>query len=282
MAKFLVGFVAVVSADSDDGMKGKGFRKTAFGATDINIPTATITDDMRANTPAKLDWTTKGATTKVKDQGYCGSCWAYSTVEGVESGLFMETGEIVELSPQQIIDCDKVDGGCDGGDVDTGITYVDQAGGLATVKTYPETSNDSGDDGKCKKKITKVVQATDYKWAIPECLNNKCDNQNEEDLKTALAEFGPLSICLTASWSNYKGGVYTGKCSHAYGDADHCVQLVGYDTTAQTPYWKVRNSWAASWGEAGHIRLPMGENACGLANWPLAVKAKMIDQEITV
>jgi len=279
MAKFVLVGLAI-GASAENPMR-KGFRRTPQDANSPKIGVATITDTMRSNAPAKLDWTGK-ATTAVKDQGDCGSCWAYSTVEGVESGLFMTTGEIVELSVQQIISCDKTDGGCDGGDVDTGITYVDNAGGLALQKDYKETSSDSGQDGSCKKKPTKVVKTTGYKWAIPDCTSNSCSGQKESDLMAALNEFGPLSICLDADWSGYKSGIHTKKCSHAYYDSDHCVQLVGYDTTGSQSYWKVRNSWASSWGEDGHIRLPMGTNACGLANWPLAVTAEMISQDVTV
>lgn len=250
--------------------------------TNKNIPTATITDAMRKAAPRALDWTTKGATTSVKDQGDCGSCWAYSVTEGVESGLFMATGKLVELSPQQIIDCDGVDSGCDGGDVDSGTEYVDQAGGLALVKDYPETSADSGYDGKCNKKAERVVKVTDYEWAIPDCTSSSCDGQKESDLMAALNSFGPLSICLSASWGNYKGGVLNKTCSHSYSAADHCVQLVGYDSTGSQPYWKVRNSWASDWGEKGHIRLPMGINSCGLANWPMLYKATMVTEEVTV
>jgi len=257
----------------------KGFRHLP---TNAKIGVATITDKMRKAAPAKLDWTGR-ATTSIKNQGNCGSCWAYSVTEGVESGLFMKTGKIVELSPQQIISCDKGDGGCNGGDVDTGMEYVDRAGGLATVKAYPESSNHGGKNGQCKSK-PKKVKVTNYKWAIPDCTSNSCNGQKESDLKAALHQFGPLSICLDASWGGYKSGVFTKTCSHKYNAADHCVQLVGYDTTGSQPYWKVRNSWASSWGEKGHIRLPMGQNACGLANWPMMVEAEMVssDEEVVV
>merc|ERR1711988_221863 len=83
-----------------------------------------------------------------------------------------------------------------------------------------------------------------------------------------------LSICVNAeSWNGYYGGVLSGSCSGSYNTLDHCVQLVGYDTTASTPYWKVRNSWGTSWGEGGFIRLPMGVNSCGIADEATYVKA---------
>jgi len=203
--------------------------------------------------------------------------------EGVESGLFMTSGKIVELSPQQIVDCDQggSDYGCDGGDVDTGTEWVESAGGLALVKDYPETSPDSGREGQCSS-VQNVVKVTKYNWAIPSCTSNSCDGQNESDMMAGLNEFGPLSICLAADWSGYKNGVFTGTCSHKYSAADHCVQLVGYDSTGSKPYWKVRNSWGSSWGEGGHIRLPMGVNSCGVANWPMLYTSEMISTDVTV
>jgi C1A family cysteine protease len=278
---FAVVVLGAAAWKGPDGMGRKGFRHVPSNKM---IPTATITDAMRKAAPAKLDWTTKGATTPVKDQGDCGSCWAYSTTEGVESGLFMATGKIVELSPQQIISCDKGGGdyGCDGGDVDSSTEWLDSIGGLDTEKDYPDTSADSGKDGKCWSKYKKVVKIADYKWAIPDCKSDSCDGQRESDLMAALNSFGPLSICLAADWGNYKQGVFNKACSHAYSDADHCVQLVGYDSTGSQPYWKVRNSWSSDWGEEGHIRLPMGINSCGLANWPMLYKSEMISEEVVV
>jgi C1A family cysteine protease len=244
------------------------------------VEVAEITDEMRAAAPDSLDWSTKGATTAVKDQGQCGSCWAYSATEGIESGLFMTTGKIEKLSEQQIISCDKTDGGCAGGDLPTAFDYVKKAGGIDTQSDYADSSAKSGHAGSCKS-FEKKVQVTGYKYAIPPCDSGACKNQKESDLMAALNTYGPLSVCVNAeSWDDYSSGIYKKKCSGKASMLDHCVQLVGYDKSAN--YWKVRNSWAADWGEEGFIRLPMGENACGIADEATYVTAEMVSSAVEV
>lgn len=247
------------------------------------VSVATITDEMRASAPASLDWAAKGAITAVKDQGNCGSCWAYSATEGIEAALYQQTGQLVKLSEQQIISCDTSDAGCDGGDLPTAFEYVQNNGGIDSQSDYPDTSSRSGKDGKCKKSANKVAKVTGYEYAVPPCEGGGCKNQKESDMMAALNSFGPLSICVNAEdWDGYSSGVYSRKCSGKYNMLDHCVQLVGYDTTASTPYWKVRNSWASDWGEDGFIRLPMNENACGIADEAMYVKASLVSEDVAV
>jgi len=81
---------------------------------------------------------------------------------------------------------------------------------------------------------------------------------------------------------SYRSGVLSRKCSGAWKKLDHCVQLVGYDTTASTPYWKVKNSWGTGWGERGYIRLPMGENSCGIADEATYVVASVATEQVSV
>lgn len=269
-------FSLVVGAVAKTGQKG--FVRQPRNAA---VSVAAITDEMRASAPATLDWSAQGATTAVKDQGDCGSCWAYSATEGIEAGVFMATGELIQLSEQQIVSCDKTDGGCDGGDLPTAFDYVESAGGIATQQSYPDTSSAKGKDGQCMSKA-KVVKVTGYEYAVPPCTGGACKNQKESDMMAAMNSFGPLSVCVNADWDTYSKGVYTKTCSGKYNQLDHCVQLVGYDTTASTPYWKVRNSWAAEWGEDGFIRLPMGKNACGIADEAMYVKTSMVSEEIEV
>jgi C1A family cysteine protease len=256
------------------------------------LPVATITDEMRQSAPAKLDWSQQGATSPVKDQGGCGSCWAFSATEGIESGLYMATKKMTQLSTQEIVACDKDEpdgGGCGGGDLPTAFAWVMKAGGMDTSSDYPDTSSSSGRTGTCKWSGKKVAQVTNWTYAIKPCAldehakGGQCKNQDEDGLKAALATFGPLSVCVNAgSWDFYSGGVLSAKCSGAWSKLDHCVQLVGYDTTASKPYWKVRNSWGRSWGERGFIRLPMGENACGIADEATYVKATPVSAEVVV
>jgi len=208
--------------------------------------------------PQAFDWRPLGAVTPVKNQGQCGSCWAFSTVENVES-MWIRAGKAtnttLDLSPQQVVDCDQTDLGCNGGDPPTAYDYIIQAGGLESDKDYPYHAEDQN----CQFQKSKVVaKISDWKYATT--------GDDENTLQNNLVNVGPLSICVdAANWQDYTSGVMTAwECAWVV-QLDHCVELIGYDQTSSTPFWIVRNSWDTDWGENGYIRLTMFENTCGLA-----------------
>lgn len=210
----------------------------------------TVSFDLSKTYAADVDWRTKGALTAVKDQGQCGSCWAFSATEAIESYNFLAGNKLIELSPQQINSCDKVDLGCNGGNTESAYEYVVEAGGIETEASYPYTSG-SGRTGICKfDKANVAATITGYKSVV----------RGEDSLKAALND-GPVSVCLAANaFQTYSSGIL----KYCPGQIDHCVQAVGYDTTDN--YWIVRNSWATDWGERGFIRLEMGKNLCKISN----------------
>jgi len=279
-AKFAIVFAFSGAAAQDVAVRkyARGFKRMSSNAI---VEVANITDEMVEAAPNAIDWSEKGATTPIKNQGDCGSCWAFSTTEGVESAYFMANGKLpAPLSTQQVISCDKQDDGCDGGDLPTALKYLEKAGGQDTASDYPDKSHNTGKTGKCKWDKKEIVKVTSFKYAVPPCNKGACKHQDEDKLAAALAQYGPLSICLNAAtWDNYNRGIYSKKCSSAADDMDHCVQLVGYDKTSK--YWKVRNSWESSWGEDGFIRLPMGKNACGVANEAVIISVGK-DAEVVV
>ena len=252
----------------------RGYVSDASEGINNAIEVTGVTDEMRSSAPGKLDWSEKGATSAIKDQGHCGSCWAYSAAEGVETAIWMGSGRLPpSLSTQQLISCDTTSHGCKGGSIGRAFKYIESDGGLDTNSDYPDTSHLSNTDGSCVSHQHKAMVSA-YKSPIQQCYSGSCSNQDEDALKAALNTHGPMSICLNANnWEDYSGGIYTDSCPHAASDQDHCVQLVGYDTTVSTPYWKIRNSWGTRFGENGYIRLPFGHNACGLANEPYYVTA---------
>lgn len=218
---------------------------------------------------SSVDWRKRGAITPVKDQGECGSCWAFSATEEIESAVFMKTGQLKTLSTQQIISCDKQDDGCDGGDTVTAYHYVEKAGGIDSASDYPDKSHTTGRTGKCSWDHEESAHVSGFTYATKPCNEGACRSQNEKALAAATAQHGPVSICVNAGgegWQLYKGGVYSRRCSAAASDLDHCVQLVGFNSAASTPYWIVRNSWNSDWGEEGFMRLAMGKNLCGVAD----------------
>jgi len=204
--------------------------------------------------PDTFDWISKDKVTPVKNQEQCGSCWAFSATENIESVWMIAKGltpaNFKPLAPQQIVDCDKRDDGCNGGNPPTAYEYIIEAGGQDTEASYPYRARDQA----CQFKPADVeVKITSYKTI-----------SNEADMKTATATVSPLSICVDASqWQFYSSGVMTpAQCGGT--SLDHCVQAVGYDTSVNPPYWNVRNSWGTDWGMSGFIRLEYGHNTCGL------------------
>jgi len=239
------------------------FRRTflakPFHPTPKETRSAPLSLDMGlAALPTAFDWRTKGAVTPVKDQGQCGSCWAFSVTENIESVWMLAKGinssAMAPLAPQQIVDCDDYDMGCSGGNPPTAYQYVISAGGLDTEASYPYKAV----DGTCNFKTGSIgAKISGYQWAT--------ESRDEQTLQQNLVGWAPLSICVDARyWQDYSGGIMTsGECDWIV-ELDHCVQLVGYDTTGAMPFWIVRNSWGTDWGEKGFIRLQLGDNACGL------------------
>jgi C1A family cysteine protease len=209
--------------------------------------------------PPTFDWRDRDAVTPVKDQGQCGSCWAFSVTENVESVWILARGLNSSstqplLAPQQLVDCDDYSFGCDGGFPPFAYDYLVSAGGMDDEKDYPYTAH----GGTCKFVQSAVVaKITGYKFGTtPEDESTMADN---------LVSWAPLSICVDARyWQDYQGGIFSEWQCDDVPLLDHCVQAVGFNTTAPIPYWIVRNSWGTNWGEDGYIRLQYGTNTCGL------------------
>jgi len=199
-----------------------------------------------------VDWTGK-YTTPVKNQGQCGSCWAFSATEQIESDAMRELGVSQVLSPEQITQCDKTSEGCNGGWTEHAYNYVQRNGGLATENNYPYTSG-TGKTGTCDPSSIDAVIKVDGYTTI----------NGESNMASYMQSTGPLSVCLDAStWNSYTGGIMK-VCGQK---VDHCVQATGVDASSNG-YWKVRNSWGTSWGESGFIRLAYGQNTCDITYDP--------------
>merc|ERR1719412_2235880 len=196
-----------------------------------------------------VDWVSKGAVTPVKDQGRCGSCWAFSATAAIESYAELAGKGLKVLSAQQINSCDKRDGGCNGGNTETAYEYVKGAGGIELNSDYPYTSG-GGQTGSCKFNSGRIAVSISGYHSV---------SRGESALKSALNE-GPASVCLAASsWQSYRGGILS-RCDN---QVDHCVQTTGYSGSS---YWRIRNSWGTGWGESGFIRLAQGKDLCKVSD----------------
>ncbi|XP_020250278.1 senescence-specific cysteine protease SAG39-like [Asparagus officinalis] len=212
--------------------------------------------------PASMDWRTKGAVTPIKNQGQCGCCWAFSAVASTEGIHKLTTGKLISLSEQELVDCDTSgeDQGCNGGLMDNAFKFMIKNKGLTTEARYPYTAT----DGTCSSKKASASAATITGYEdVPA--------NDESSLLKAVAN-QPVSVAIDAGGSDfqlYSSGVFTGECGT---ELDHGVTAVGlYSSGASngTKYWLVKNSWGASWGEKGYIRMERDvdaeEGLCGIA-----------------
>jgi len=224
-----------------------------------------------ADLPASVDWRDAGVVTAAKNQGSCGSCWAFATVENIESYAAINNVSLTKLSAQEITTCTPNPmhcggtGGCKGSIPQLAYNYV-QLFGLATDDDYPYWSGVTGMTGNCKydlEKRTPVVGITGY---------NTLPANDMEATMQHLATMGPLAVAGDASpWQFYGSGVFSG-CSYDNNiGLNHAIQMVGYGTDdTHGDYWLVRNSWGPNWGEHGYIRLQReSELTCGTDSTPM-------------
>ena len=246
-------------------------------------------------TATAVDWADT-YTTGVRDQGYCGSCWAYSSAEQLESDSirngYLTTSD--KLSVQQMVSCDTVDLGCSGGNTETAYDYIYDAGGLELESDYPYVSYFD---------ITGTCELSDSKNVFAVTLDKYYTLSSEDDMQTYVLSTGPLSICAAAtSWTSYTSGVVS-TCDD---DVNHCVQVTGVDTDNE--YWIIRNrfafsshlqslffprltpllislfsfpssrSWGKSWGNSGYIYVKTGKNMCSISNDPTYTEPVKLDR----
>ncbi|KAI3930068.1 hypothetical protein MKW92_009967 [Papaver armeniacum] len=209
--------------------------------------------------PEHVDWREQGAVGDVKNQGSCGSCWAFSTIASVEAVNKIVTGDLISLSEQELVDCDSsYNHGCNGGLPDYAFQFMVENGGIDTEEDYPYNAKDNECD--VNKKNSHAVTIDGFE-DVPE--------NDEKALQKAVSN-QVVSVAIEAGGRDfqlYESGVYTGRCGTAL---DHAVNAVGYGTENGTDYWIVRNSWGPNWGEQGYIRMERNladtdEGKCGIA-----------------
>ncbi|KAJ5076058.1 cysteine proteinase [Anaeramoeba ignava] len=206
------------------------------------------------DTPTSWNWVDHGAVTAVKDQGQCGSCWAFSVTGTIEGCVVAQEkgGELISLSEQEIVDCDDGSGGCNGGSQSQAMEWVIKNGGLCSEQDYAYT----GVDGTCHKDKCNSVST----------LTGDQQISDEKKFADTCYEYGPFAVGVDASgFEFYSGGIYDGAGCGT--QLNHAVLLVGWNFDGETPYWIVKNSWGTSWGMNGYIWMKEGINICGISDY---------------
>ena len=216
--------------------------------------------------PESIDWRDRGAVTSVKDQGQCGSCWSFSSTGAAEGAWAISTGQLINLSGQQLVDCATGfkygSHGCSGGQMDGGFKYLIENGQCLDTE-YPYTSGKTKTENTCKScnSVAKFESCSDVK------------SSDETSLKTAVAQ-QPVAVAIEADtryFQFYSGGVLDSvDCGTKL---DHGVLVVGYGEEEGKKFWLVKNSWSSNWGEDGYVKIARSDSnnspgICGIAIEP--------------
>ena len=215
--------------------------------------------------PNSVDWREHDVVTHVKNQGGCGSCWAFSTTGSVEGAYAIKHHKLYNISEQQLVDCSNNEGnhGCMGGLMDNGFQYIIDNNGICSEDEYPYNATDD----MCQSdNCNNVLKITNY---------SDVQQNNEHILKMAVAK-QPVSVAIQANISSfqlYKRGIYQDtECGN---QLDHGVLIVGYgrDKLYDLDYWIVKNSWGVDWGDNGYINIlrnykDSDSGMCGIAMQP--------------
>ncbi|MCO5566714.1 hypothetical protein L7F22_020393 [Adiantum nelumboides] len=215
---------------------------------------------------SSFDWRELDVVMPIKDQGSCGSCWAFATISAVESANAISTGDLISLSEQELVSCDGTNYGCDGGEMDLAMAWIVDNGGVDRESTYPYTSTD-GDTGYCNYGLLnqKAVSIDGY---------TDVSSYDEDALLCATSE-QPVIVAINGGaydFQLYSGGVFNGTCPGEPDDLDHAVVVEGWGSQNGAEYWIVRNSWGTDWGLDGYIYMARNtgdeKGTCGINSEP--------------
>ena len=237
------------------------YRQTLLGYRGSNKrikPNATLIASSLVSLPKSIDWR-DSLVVEVKDQGQCGSCWAFSAIASLEGQHAKLKGDLLSFSEQELVDCSGDEGnqGCNGGLMESAFEYLKKAG-VELEDDYPYEAVDDTcrlDKKKIAEKVTGFV---------------KIDSGSEDALQNAVSEIGPISVAIDAGsiWFQfYSSGVYDQSgCGTEESELNHGVTAVGYGSEGGDDYWLVKNSWGEGWGDAGYIKMSRNkDNQCGIA-----------------
>lgn len=216
--------------------------ETAFQTLSEKATLETVSKTI--SVPLTIDWVTLGKVNPIRNQGNCGSCWAFSAVSSIETAVSIKTGILPKLSEQQLVDCDSSNYGCSGGLMSTTFNYVTK-NGITLLSTYPYIGNKQ----QCNTTNIPYVRIKGYSKVSPTDVSI-----------TRVVSNQPVSagIEVDTLFRFYKSGIYNkGTCTKRL---NHAVNIVGY----MSNYWIVRNSWGSDWGENGYIRMIRNRNICGI------------------
>ncbi|NWU08206.1 CATS protein, partial [Cephalopterus ornatus] len=209
--------------------------------------------------PEEMDWREKGCVTKVKNQGACGSCWAFSAVGALEAQVKLKTGNLVSLSAQNLVDCSGMYGnkGCAGGFMTEAFQYIIDNHGIESEESYPYTAQ----NGTCRYNSSASAASCSRYVELPA--------GDEAALRDAVATVGPVAVAIDATRPTfflYRSGVYDDpQCTQ---EVNHGVLVVGYGSLENKEYWLVKNSWGVWFGDSGYIRMVRNaSNRCGIASY---------------
>lgn len=224
--------------------------------------TASPKKSYNSDFPAFFDWSEHGKVSPVKNQGGCGSCWAFSTVGAMEAHALLSSnstpGPKFNFTEQQLVDCagDFDNHGCSGGLPSHAFEYISYNGGLEHRDTYSYHAV----DGTCKHNQSLSVVTTTGAFNITK--------GDEVELHEAIYHEGPVSVAyqVVGDFRDYQSGVYTSDvCKNSTMDVNHAVLAVGFGHENGTEYFRIKNSWGANWGDHGFFKIEAYKNMCGIA-----------------
>ncbi|KAL6099700.1 uncharacterized protein ACO6RY_01468 [Pungitius sinensis] len=226
----------------------------------VHLVNGTFKEGSGLLTPQSVDWRNDGLVSPVRNQGLCGSCWAFSSLGALEGQIKKQTGVLVPLSPQNLVDCSTNDGnqGCRGGYISKSFSYIIRNRGIDSESFYPYEHK----DGKCRYSVKGKAGYCSNLHILPQ--------GDEKTLQAVVASVGPVAVAVNAmlpSFHFYRGGLYNApNCNPKF--TNHAVLVVGYGTDRGQDFWLVKNSWGTAWGEKGFIRMARNKNnLCGIASF---------------